>query len=51
MYCLSITSEVLVYLFVGDCRENSIVSLLRLNGNGKNCIRSSKSEKELILTS
>lgn len=50
MYRLSITSEVLLYLFVGDCRENTVVWILRLNGSGKSWIRNSKSEKEDILT-
>lgn len=50
MYHLCITFEVLVYLFVGDCRENTIVRILRLNDSGKSWIRNSKSEKEDILT-
>lgn len=51
MYRLYITFEVLIYLFVGDCRENTIVRILRLNDSGKSWIRNSKSEKEDILTS
>lgn len=51
MYRLCITFEVLVYFFVGDCTENTIVRILRLNDSGKSWIRNSKSEKEDILTS